>query len=102
MKTCLRGFANNNGADQPVQMGSLISSFVISLLEIIISRLATSEISIFKLVSVGEASGLSLVLFEVRKTGFDIWNVPTTVVCRPVIAICPGAKLAVGVEAADD
>ena len=43
-KTCLRGFANNKGADQPVHPHSLISVFVILLLESIISRLATSEI----------------------------------------------------------
>ena len=46
-KNCLRGFANNKGADQPAHSLSLISAFVIRLLEIIISRLATSEISIF-------------------------------------------------------
>ena len=44
-KTCLRGFANNKGADQPAHPCSLISAFVIYLLESIISRLATSEIS---------------------------------------------------------
>ena len=32
-KTCLRGFANNKGADQPVHTRSLISTFVIPLLE---------------------------------------------------------------------
>ena len=41
------GFANNKGADQPAHMRSLISTFVIHLLESIISRLALSEISIF-------------------------------------------------------
>ena len=46
-KTCLRGFANNKGADQPAYPRSLISAFVIRLLETIISALATSEISIF-------------------------------------------------------
>ena len=46
-KTCIRGFANNKHAEQPAHMGSLISAFVILLLESIISRLATSEISIF-------------------------------------------------------
>ena len=28
-KTCLRGFANNKGADQPVHLHSLISTFVV-------------------------------------------------------------------------
>ena len=46
-KTCLRGFANNKGADQPVHPHSLISAFVIRLFESIISRLASSEISLF-------------------------------------------------------
>ena len=46
-KTCLRGFANNTGADQPAHSRSLISAFVIRFLICIISRLATGEISIF-------------------------------------------------------
>ena len=32
-KTCLRGFANNTGADQPAHSRSLISAFVIHFLE---------------------------------------------------------------------
>ena len=40
-------FANNKGPDQPAHPGKLISAFVIHLLKIIISKLATSEISIF-------------------------------------------------------
>ena len=31
-KTCLRGFANNTGADQPAHPRSLISAFVIRFL----------------------------------------------------------------------
>ena len=46
-KTCLQGFANNTGADQPAHPRRLISAFVIRFLESIISRLATSEILIF-------------------------------------------------------
>ena len=46
-KTCLWGFANNKGADQPVYLCSLISALIIHLLESIISGLATSEIPIF-------------------------------------------------------
>ena len=34
------GFANNKGADQPAHPGSLINTYVIRLLEGIISRLA--------------------------------------------------------------
>ena len=46
-KTCLRGFANNKGPDQPVHLRRLVSAFVIRLLENIISQLASSKISIF-------------------------------------------------------
>ena len=69
-KTCLWGFANNKGADQPAHPHSLISAFVIHLLKSIISRLATSEISLFYLVSVAEETCLSLALSETPKTGF--------------------------------
>ena len=46
-KTCLKGFANNKGANQAAHLRSLINAFVIRLLKSIISRLATSEISLF-------------------------------------------------------
>ena len=46
-KTCLLGFANSTGADQPAHPRRLISALVIRFLESIISRLATSKISIF-------------------------------------------------------
>ena len=59
-------FENNKGADQPAHPRSLISAFVIRLSESIISRLATSEISIFYLVSVGKETALS----ETSKTVF--------------------------------
>ena len=39
-------------------------------LESIICKLATGEISIFRLVSVAEETGLKLALYETRKTGF--------------------------------
>ena len=45
-KTCLRRFANNTGADQPGHPRSLISTFVIRLLERSIFKLASSKISI--------------------------------------------------------
>ena len=60
--TCLLGFANNKDADQPAHPCSLISAFVIHYLKSIISKLATSESSIFQLVSVAEETGLSLAL----------------------------------------
>ena len=68
-KTCLKGFENNKGPDQPAHSRSRISSFVIHLLESIISKLVTSEISIFWLVSVTEQAGLSLTLSETLKAG---------------------------------
>ena len=69
-KTCLRGFANNTGADQSAHPCSLISAFVIHFVESIISELATSEISCFYLVSVAEETCLKLALSETPKTGF--------------------------------
>ena len=46
-KTCLREFANNTGADQPAHPRSLISAFVIHVLENTMSKLATTGISFF-------------------------------------------------------
>ena len=46
-KTCLQGFVNNTGADQPAHPRRLIGAFVIRVLESTISKLATSEISTF-------------------------------------------------------
>ena len=46
-KHVFRGFANNKGAYQSVHPCSLISAFVIRCLESTITKLATSEISIF-------------------------------------------------------
>ena len=66
-KTCLWRFANNKDADQPTHPCSLISTFVINILESIISRFATSEI--FLLVSVAEQA-LNLNLSEIPKTSF--------------------------------
>ena len=68
-KTCLRWFANNTGADQPIVF-SLISAFVIHFLKSVICKLATGEIQNFYLVSVAEEIGLKLTLSETRKTGF--------------------------------
>ena len=69
-KNLSSGLANNKGADQPAHPRSQISAFVIRLLKRIISRLATSEISLFYLGSVAEETGLSLALSETPKTGF--------------------------------
>ena len=58
-KPVFGGFVNNKGTDQSVHPHSMISTFVIRLLESIIFRLATSGISIFKLVSVAKQTGLN-------------------------------------------
>ena len=66
-KTCLPGLANNKAADQPAHPHCLISAFVILSLESIISRLVTSEISIFYLVSVAEKACLNLTSETLRQ-----------------------------------
>ena len=71
-KTCLRGFANNKSADQSALTRSLISAFVSRLFESIVFRHATREISMFKLVSVTEETGLNLTFLETPKTGFPV------------------------------
>ena len=55
---------NNKGADQSAHSRSLIIACVIRVLESTISKLATSEISFFQLVSVAEETGLSLAFSE--------------------------------------
>ena len=67
-QTCLRGLANNTGADQPGHQRSLISAIVICFLESIIYKLATGEISNFQLYSVSEETGLKFALSETPKT----------------------------------
>ena len=55
------GVSNIKGADQPVHPRSLISAFVIRLLKIILSRLATSDIAILaSLCSRGDWPGVGL------------------------------------------
>ena len=53
---------NNKSADQPSRPRRLISAFVIHCLESIISKLASSEISIITLISVAEEIDLSIAL----------------------------------------
>ena len=69
-KTRLQVCANNTGADQPAHPRSLISTFFIRFFESTIYELATSEISIFRLVTVANETGLRLALSETPKTGF--------------------------------
>ena len=70
-KPVFGGFANNTGTDQPAHPHSLINAFVICVLECIISKLATSEILIFYLVSVAEETGLNLALLKPRRKVFS-------------------------------
>ena len=70
------GFANNTGADQPAHPRGLISLSVIRLLESIISKLSSSEISIFQLISVVEETDLSLALSETPTTGLFLRRGP--------------------------
>ena len=69
-KTCLRGFAKNKGVDQPAHPHRLISACVVCILERIISKVASSKISIVMLVCVARETGLSLALSETPKTVF--------------------------------
>ena len=62
------GVANNTGTEQHAHSRSLTSAFVIQFLKGIISKLASSEISISYLVSVAEQAGLKLTLSETPKT----------------------------------
>ena len=64
-KTCLRYLRTPKA-----QTSDLIGACVYRLLKSIVSRIATSKFSIFKLVSVAEETGLSLALSETPKTGF--------------------------------
>ena len=60
----------HKGADQLVHGCSLISTFAIHLLKSIILKLASSEISLFYLVSVAEKAGFGMSFSETLKTGF--------------------------------
>ena len=67
-KNCLRGSVDNKGGDQPAHPHSLITTFVIHLLERVITKLATSEIAISWVVAVAEQAGLSMTWSETPKT----------------------------------
>ena len=54
--------------------GSLISAFVILLLESITSRLSMSEISVFQLVSAAEQAGLYHILLETSWGQLSAWH----------------------------
>ena len=69
-KTCLWRVVNNKGTDQPAHLCSLVSAYVIRLMESTISRLTSSEISCFRLVSVAEQASLNLIQSP-RRQGFS-------------------------------
>ena len=56
--------------EQHMHSHSLVSAFINRVLESIVSKIATSEISVFQLVSEAEETGFSLALSETPKTGF--------------------------------
>ena len=70
IKPVFGGFANNKDEDRHAHLPSLISAFVIHLIQSIIARLAKSKISIFWLVSLAKETSLNLTLSETSKTGF--------------------------------
>ena len=53
-------YANNKDADQPAQLGSLISAFVVRCLDSIIPLVSLSEISSLYLASVAAQAGWHL------------------------------------------
>ena len=63
-------YANNEGADQPMHLRSLISSFVVHCLDSIIPLVSVPKISRLYLVSLAEQAGLSLNWSKITKTGF--------------------------------
>ena len=63
-------FANNKETDQPAHSRNLISTFVIHMLESIISELGTSKYSMFYLDSLAEQVCLGMAWSETQKTGF--------------------------------
>ena len=64
------GFMNSKGADQPVHPRSPISAYAIHLIENIESKLATSELAIFQVISVAPQFGLRMAWLENLKTDF--------------------------------
>ena len=61
---------NNKGADQPAHPHSLISTFVVHCLDIIVPLVSISKISSLCLASVAVEAGLCLTLLKTPKIGF--------------------------------
>ena len=63
-------YANNKGADQPVHLRSLISTFVVCCLDSIIPLVSVFEISRLYFASVAAQAGLCLTWSQTLNTGF--------------------------------
>ena len=63
-------YANNKGADQPVNPRSLIRTFVVRYLDSMICILAQSKVSRFYLASVAEQAGLNLAWSKIPEDTF--------------------------------
>ena len=63
-------YANNKGANQPAHPRSLISAFVVRLIDSIISLVSISESASLYPASVAAQAGLSLTWSKTPKTGF--------------------------------
>ena len=64
---------NNKGVYQHAHRRSLISAFVIRLLESIMAPLAWCKIQIFKLVSVAEQTGLTISFMNIHAKLHPLW-----------------------------
>ena len=64
-------YANNKGADQPVNPHSLISTFIVRCLDSMVCILALSKVSRLELVSVAEQAGLNLTWSKIPEDMFS-------------------------------
>ena len=64
-------YANNKGADQPVQPRRLISAFVVRCLDSVMSLVPVTKISSLMLASVAEQASLSLTWSETPEDMFS-------------------------------
>ena len=67
---CPMLYANNNGADQPRHLGSLISALLVRCLDSVI-LVSVTKISSFMLASVAEQASLSLTCPKTRRHVFS-------------------------------
>ena len=81
-KTCLRGFANNTGADQPAHLTVWSEPLLFAYWKVSYLNLLQAN-SLFLLVSVAEEAGLNLTLWKPRRQIFSQWgpNDPSSTLC---------------------